>query len=647
MIKTLQYILFLGLILGSNFSFGQKEFSDMLFYGSDKHEITDHHSQLLDSLAERYTYFNDYSIEVIGHADSKGSIEYNKKIAERRANLVYKYLLNAGLPKSKIKISAVGSDMPLDAKFLSNPQASSRRVELKCSATLFSSVDDFLNQLGPKKQVRTIDNSIDQTITLLDGAEIFIPANSLVYADGSGLVDGMVEVEVKESYDVMDFVSEDLMTKTQDGLLQTGGMIYINATASGQQLGIKQGEQLDVTFPEKKIDNGMLLYEAREVQDRYIWDLVDGDIKLESHQSEVDYDLERIMNLDIVTPTMPSIAFEKLPKIPVVPNKPIKPEMPVKPSKDEIAKGFESQKEVEAEYSKQLARYTKDSMRYQARLARYEGLMLNYDTVRPKAESDLKNWKEEVSRRVAKIKEYENQMKDYYCDVKLNNGIQYVQEHYGTLPANDVYKGFKEIVYGEIDLEGLIDPYQVAFGNFKNKVIRDQKIKRDYLNYNRYGRKSKFHTSIKPLLSAIEEDYMNAKLSVDMAGPGDLDKYMFSVGSFGYHNVDKPLDLLPEEQMELVINDREADTKYYVVLKDAASMVSPIHVADSHVLDGLPKGQEMKIIGVKLVDSVPHVAVANINSGQDARYDLDMSFEATNLANMRAELESLNAYAGI
>lgn len=624
----------------------QKQFSDMVFYGSDQHELTVEHKSILDSLAKRYTYYSDYSIEVIGHADSKGSKEYNKQIAERRAELVHKYLLIAGVPDDKIKISAVGADVPLDEKFKSIKNASSRRVELLCKAQMFANVDDFLDKLGPKLQSIDIDNSRDQTLTLVDGTEVFIPAHSLVYADGSGEVKGTVTVQVKESYDVMDFVSEDLMTKTQDALLQTGGMIYINAQANGKQLGIKKGELLQITYPEKIVDEDMQLYDAVPSDSGIIWSEKDGEVKFESALVNVDYNLSAILDQDAIEPVKPSIQFEKLPKIPVVPAKPVAPRLPVKPDLAKLAEKYDSKQELDAAYSKLLARYTKDSMTYQARLARYEGLQLNYDTVKPRAEAELASWEKEVTSRVKQIEEYEQQMKDFYCDTKLYNGILFVQENYGVMASADVYQGFKEIVYGELELDN-VDPYQLAFGNFKKKVIRDHKVKRDYLNYNRYGRKSKFHTSIKPLLNQVEEQYMNDKLSVSVASDGDLDRYVFSVGSFGYHNVDKPIDLLPEEQMELVINDADKDTKYFVVLKDAASMVSPIMEVDKYTLDGLPRQHDMKIIGVKLVDSVPYVAVSDINTGTDAVYNLDMDFQETNLADMRMELQSLNAYAGI
>ena len=104
----------------------------------------------------------------------------------------------------------------------------------------------MLDQLGPQMQYVTIDNNEDQNITLKDGTEIYIPAHSLVYADGSGDVHELVTIEVKESYDVIDFVAEDLHTKTANEMLQTGGMIYINAKAGTKQVGVKTGQMLDI-----------------------------------------------------------------------------------------------------------------------------------------------------------------------------------------------------------------------------------------------------------------------------------------------------------------------------------------------------------------------------------------------------------------
>lgn len=620
-----------------SYSYGQKQFSDLLFYDVDDFELSTENSSILDSLVSRFYSYHDYNIEIIGHADAQGSEGYNKKIAAKRAAGVEHYLTAAGVPSYKIKVNSKGSTTPLDKAKCTKTNGGDRRVEVRSYATVFSNVDALLDQLGPEMQSVTIDNSIDNSFTLKGGTELFVPAHSLVYADGSGDANELVTISLKESYDVIDFVTEDLHTKTANEILQTGGMIFINAKAGGKQLGVKTGQKIDIKFPEKKIAEDMALYDAVETDEGIHWTLAEGKIALEStHEAKAELDITALLEMSIESPVMPKIEFGTMPKIPIVPANPTKPIKPVEPKKNE------------RNYAAKLASYKKSHKLYQKRFSIYEDLKLNYDTVKPRAVTELRMWELEVEERMTKIKEYEREMKDFTCDTKLFNAITYVQENYGSIPSDELFKTFKEMMYSDLIHENAKDPYEVAFGSFKKQVIKNKKIKGNYLNYNSYSRKSNFNVKVKPIINQIESQDIDEKLALTRTiSKGDLDRYMFSVGSFGYHNVDKPIDYAPEELLELAISDGEEGTKYYVVLKDAQSVLAPQYGKGNYVLEGLPKNHDVMIVGVKLVDSIPHMAVTDVNTGNNNQFALNMNFQETNLNNIRTELEELNEYAGI
>lgn len=621
----------------STYCCGQKQFSDLLFYDVDVHELSESNQNTLDSLVVKFYSYHDYNIEIIGHADAQGSEVYNKKIAAKRAAAVFQYLSSAGIPKNKIAVNSKGSDDPLDTPKFVKMEGGDRRVEVISHATVFTNVDALLDQLGPQIQYVTIDNRKDNNITLKDGTDIFVPAHSMVYADGSGDVKELVTILVKESYDVIDFVAEDLHTKTANEILQTGGMIYINAKAGGKQLGVKTGKMLDIVYPEKAVAPDMALYDAIKTDEGLSWSLSGGEVNTQSeHFAKEELDISSLLDMAISSPVMPKIEFGFMPKIPIVPAKPTKPIKPIKPKKESN------------NYEAKLAEYEKSYLLYQKRFRTYEDLQFNYDTVKPRAELELQMWELEVEDRMTKIKEYEREMKDYTCDMKLYNAITYVQEHYGSIPSSELFKTFKKMVYTDAVLEGIKDPYLTAFSSFKKQVIRKKKLKGDYLNYNSYSRKSRFSIKIKPLINEIEAQNLQQKMVQSKTiNEGDLDRYMFSVGSFGYHNVDKPIDYAPEELLELAISDDTQGTKYYVVLKDAQSVLAAHYVNGSYALEGLPKNHDVMIVGVKLVDSVPYMAVTDINTGCRDQYELNMNFQETNLSGIRTELEELNEYAGI
>lgn len=56
----------------------------------------------------------DYLIVTIeGHADERGTIEYNLALSDRRARVVYDYLGSIGVPASRIKAVAYGKEIPV------------------------------------------------------------------------------------------------------------------------------------------------------------------------------------------------------------------------------------------------------------------------------------------------------------------------------------------------------------------------------------------------------------------------------------------------------------------------------------------------------------------------------------------------------
>jgi peptidoglycan-associated lipoprotein len=71
------------------------------------------------------------NIRLEGHADERGTREYNMALGERRANSVKEFMVLQGVPSSMIEVISYGEERA--ASFGSNSAAWSmnRRVELK------------------------------------------------------------------------------------------------------------------------------------------------------------------------------------------------------------------------------------------------------------------------------------------------------------------------------------------------------------------------------------------------------------------------------------------------------------------------------------------------------------------------------------
>lgn len=113
------------------------------------------------------------------------------------------------------------------------------------------------------KQTFKINSDRDTVLRSEAGTTIRIFKNTFVNNKGEN-VSGPVEIEFQEALKISDMVLANLTTTTDGEMLQSGGMIFINATAGDQQLEIGKNKTIGVILPTDKIAEGMQLFEGIE-----------------------------------------------------------------------------------------------------------------------------------------------------------------------------------------------------------------------------------------------------------------------------------------------------------------------------------------------------------------------------------------------
>ena len=73
----------------------------------------------------------DVQVVVEGHTDSKGTDEYNHALSIRRAEVVYRYFVNAGLAPERFRVEGHGESRPVADNDTESGRAQNRRVELR------------------------------------------------------------------------------------------------------------------------------------------------------------------------------------------------------------------------------------------------------------------------------------------------------------------------------------------------------------------------------------------------------------------------------------------------------------------------------------------------------------------------------------
>ena len=66
----------------------------------------------------------------VGHTDNIGSESYNKKLSVDRAASVYNYLIEKGIPKTRMKYRGFGPNVPVADNNTEEGRELNRRVEI-------------------------------------------------------------------------------------------------------------------------------------------------------------------------------------------------------------------------------------------------------------------------------------------------------------------------------------------------------------------------------------------------------------------------------------------------------------------------------------------------------------------------------------
>lgn len=84
-----------------------------VFFDYDKSTLSPESRETLKKNADWMKKNTKVNVQIEGHTDSRGSIEYNLALGERRANAVKAYLQTLGISASRLKIISYGKERPL------------------------------------------------------------------------------------------------------------------------------------------------------------------------------------------------------------------------------------------------------------------------------------------------------------------------------------------------------------------------------------------------------------------------------------------------------------------------------------------------------------------------------------------------------
>lgn len=100
-----------------------------VFFAFDSSEIDAAGQQALNANAEILKQYPSWVITIEGHADERGTAEYNLALGERRAMAARTYLVSLGIPAERLRTVSYGKEFPFDPGHSEEAWAENRRAQ--------------------------------------------------------------------------------------------------------------------------------------------------------------------------------------------------------------------------------------------------------------------------------------------------------------------------------------------------------------------------------------------------------------------------------------------------------------------------------------------------------------------------------------
>jgi peptidoglycan-associated lipoprotein len=106
---------------------------DRISFDFDQSDLSSEARQKLSAKAEVLRGQPNLSLRIEGHADERGSDEYNLALSNRRAISAMRYLMNQGVAQDRLESVGFGEERPLDSAETEAAWARNRRDEFRIS----------------------------------------------------------------------------------------------------------------------------------------------------------------------------------------------------------------------------------------------------------------------------------------------------------------------------------------------------------------------------------------------------------------------------------------------------------------------------------------------------------------------------------
>ena len=100
---------------------------DRVFFETDSFQLSQAARRIVEKQAKWIKRYPSVKMSIEGHADERGTREYNLALGERRATAVRDYLIALGINPNRVRTISFGKERPVDARSVPEAWSKNRR----------------------------------------------------------------------------------------------------------------------------------------------------------------------------------------------------------------------------------------------------------------------------------------------------------------------------------------------------------------------------------------------------------------------------------------------------------------------------------------------------------------------------------------
>ena len=622
--------------------FAQNVTQSSIFFELDKFDLNAEAAQALQTLAASLTTAPDYEIKINAFTDNTGSVEYNQQLALNRGQSVQQALASQGIITEKTVVRSWGEQKQQFSNQTETGRSKNRRVDLEITVWTIDNPEVFRKRINNnREQSYPITNlSLGQTITTPSGVIVVVPPDAFMEEDGTAPKDP-VQLVLKEALKPGDWLAMNLSTSSNGELLQSGGMLSVEAVAAGRPLRLADDAELTVAIPAaQKVDPDMRLFYGQHTESDTSaattpvtnWTLSADEDKFRQVLERDEYsrilDKEtaaKLRALKVEIPAKPDYASLVLvpvskPKAPVAPTKLRTKAVP--PDRAAINKTFSKKGKMTArqerlaaqEYKRMYEIYLQDSVVCDRNLQNYNARQNVYLAEKAIYDQKYERWQADLRTNIEVLSGYRDGVYEHFYAWALSNVLKKAGSgkklQYTSLQK--IFAKRSERIADQIsskdkvlrEANNRLNAYKLEFDYLKRRsdippapipcITTDSCMRQEMLNI-----------EAQCGLKNISDSILTVDTAKRMAMSGSatqknvlMASYVTEITRLGWVNVDK-FSKDPSPRIALEYELPEAFAMYAYLPKLNSMMMMTKDESGTFYLSGIPTGQPVELLTLK------------------------------------------------